>query len=586
MTRCVVPPSYFGDEAMKRSNGGAACYIRATCYPRVTLAIVLLGCGGGNGGGAMAPTTARPIAATTAAMAPTRDDGDEARDGAETATMATATDRGDSGVDGDYVPLVTATVVAGVGPGGHLLCGTATLTEDVYARALRPIAPLGTHHTTVDMTCRRAGRSVVPLRPRFGEFLPSGVGTGELVLPTGWPDGAGRAAVGVSLHLFNATSDDLSGLSGLEVIPADPSEVEHTASLSYNGPMGFNIGAGEEETVVHETTLAAQTLVGIFPHMHQLGTEFRAVLRRSGGESVVLYDDEYQFESQEFVPLAEIEVQSGDILETSCTWINTTKFPVGWGTSSEAEMCYSILMSYDLTEQPVRRTKRQEAGRAIITAPAAAPILPSTRVAVVTRGRPVKEEPMRFVRGIHVLVTLGVLAAAAPARAQTWRLVWSDEFNGASGSFPNSANWNYDVGNNGGWGNGEWEFYCAAGSNTPPCSASNPMVQNGSGSLVIRARRVVRDLDVDPRSPRQFSCSTASSGAWAVPRPCVAAFWMLGKTSAGGWPRAARSTSWSGSSTTAPTPQLRPRARLLGPASNGFSRLPGGGWWRPSYHIY
>ena len=49
---------------------------------------------------------------------------------------------------------------------------------------------------------------------------------------------------------------------------------------------------------------------------------------------------------------------------------------------------------------------------------------------------------MRFVRGIHVLVTLGVLAAAAPARAQTWELVWSDEFNGASGSFPNSANWN------------------------------------------------------------------------------------------------------------------------------------------------
>jgi hypothetical protein len=186
-----------------------------------------------------------------------------------------------------------------------------------------------------------------PCGPEFGEFYASGVGTGELVLPDGV---ALLASAGqqlrVSLHLFNATSDDLSGISGLEVIPVDPSEVEHTASLSYNGPMGFNIGAGEEETVVHETTLGAQTLVGIFPHMHQLGTAFRAVLRRSGGETIVLWDDEYQFESQEFAPLAEIEVQAGDVLETSCTWRNTTTADVGWGTSSEAEMCYSILMSY------------------------------------------------------------------------------------------------------------------------------------------------------------------------------------------------------------------------------------------------
>jgi hypothetical protein len=186
-----------------------------------------------------------------------------------------------------------------------------------------------------------------PCGPEFGEFYASGVGTGELVLP----DGVALLApagqqLRVGLHLFNATENDLSGISGLEVIPVDASEVEHTASLSYNGPMFFNIGAGEEHTEVHQTTLGAQTLVGIFPHMHQLGTEFRAVLRRSGGEEVVLWDDDYQFESQEFAPLSEIEVQSGDTLETSCTWFNSTKADVGWGTSSEAEMCYSILMSY------------------------------------------------------------------------------------------------------------------------------------------------------------------------------------------------------------------------------------------------
>jgi len=337
---------------MKRSNGGPG--LLHSSHMRtlgLTLAIVFLGCGGGNGGGG------------DGADDGSTDSGDDGSDGADGADDGSddgsdgaddgddGSDDGpspDSGVDGDYVPLVTATWSLASGQSDTYICGTATLTEDVYARALRPIAPLGTHHTTVDMNLASGPDDPsFPCGPEFGEFYASGVGTGELVLPEGV---ALLAPAGqqlrVSLHLFNATSEDLSGLSGLEVIPVDQSEVKHTASLSYNGPMGFNIGAGEEETVVHETTLGAQTLVGIFPHMHQLGTEFRAVLRRSGGESIVLYDDDYQFESQEFIALAEIEVQSGDVLETSCTWVNTTKFPVGWGTSSEAEMCYSILMSY------------------------------------------------------------------------------------------------------------------------------------------------------------------------------------------------------------------------------------------------
>ncbi len=41
----------------------------------------------------------------------------------------------------------------------------------------------------------------------------------------------------------------------------------------------------------------------------------------------MLWDDDYQFESQEFAPLPEVAVQSGDVLGTSCT------------------MCFTVLMS-------------------------------------------------------------------------------------------------------------------------------------------------------------------------------------------------------------------------------------------------
>jgi beta-glucanase (GH16 family) len=146
-------------------------------------------------------------------------------------------------------------------------------------------------------------------------------------------------------------------------------------------------------------------------------------------------------------------------------------------------------------------------------------------------------------RRAQLLALAVILTGAVQARAQSWNLTWSDEFNGAAGTFPDATRWSYDVGNNGGWGNGEWEFYCAAGSNTPPCSAANPNAfMNGSGSLVIRARRDASGTWTSTRmlTSGKFSAQygriearmrlVAANGLWP-------AFWMLG-TNIGsvGWP--------------------------------------------------
>jgi hypothetical protein len=40
----------------------------------------------------------------------------------------------------------------------------------------------------------------------------------------------------------------------------------------------------------------------------------------------------------------------------------------------------------------------------------------------------------------------------------SWRLVWSDEFSGASGSAPDPVKWGYDLGGTG-WGNNERSIY-------------------------------------------------------------------------------------------------------------------------------
>src|ERR1700722_7101328 len=74
---------------------------------------------------------------------------------------------------------------------------------------------------------------------------------------------------------------------------------------------------------------------------------------------------------------------------------------------------------------------------------------------------------------------------------------WCQEFNGAAGS-PDTTVWNFDLGNNNGWGNGEVEVYCGPpgySGNPSQCpttfsTPTAPVYIDGSGHLVIQPRNV------------------------------------------------------------------------------------------------
>ncbi|THV26567.1 glycosyl hydrolase family protein [Glycomyces paridis] len=68
---------------------------------------------------------------------------------------------------------------------------------------------------------------------------------------------------------------------------------------------------------------------------------------------------------------------------------------------------------------------------------------------------------------------------ADPADVQAQALTWSDEFNAASGTAPDSSKWRYDIGG-GGWGNNEHQYYTNSTSNA---------AHDGNGNMVITARR-------------------------------------------------------------------------------------------------
>jgi uncharacterized protein (TIGR03437 family) len=102
-------------------------------------------------------------------------------------------------------------------------------------------------------------------------------------------------------------------------------------------------------------------------------------------------------------------------------------------------------------------------------------------------------------RAICFASCLLLVSVAGFAQTTTgWKLIWSDEFNSAAGSPPDPANWNYDLGNNNGWGNGEAEVYTQSASN---------VFQDGKGNLVIRA---IRDASGNYTSAR---LQTGSPGA-------------------------------------------------------------------------
>ena len=76
-------------------------------------------------------------------------------------------------------------------------------------------------------------------------------------------------------------------------------------------------------------------------------------------------------------------------------------------------------------------------------------------------------------------LAVALLASGCNDQPPTWNLVWSDEFDGAAGSAPDAAFWDYDVGGSG-WGNDELQFYTARPENVS---------LDGDGFLAITARK-------------------------------------------------------------------------------------------------
>ncbi|WP_027644420.1 carbohydrate-binding protein [Salinispora oceanensis] len=140
-------------------------------------------------------------------------------------------------------------------------------------------------------------------------------------------------------------------------------------------------------------------------------------------------------------------------------------------------------------------------------------------------------------------------SAAVPTPAPGWSLVWSDDFDGAAGTLPSSANWIIDLGTSypGGppnWGTGEIQTYTDSTANLSHDGAGNlritPLRDSAGGWTSARIETVRTDfkppaggvLAIEGRLQVPNVTGAPAAGYWP-------AFWALGSPYRGNfqnWP--------------------------------------------------
>lgn len=163
-----------------------------------------------------------------------------------------------------------------------------------------------------------------------------------------FPDGGLRIEPGTSfvlqIHYNNgAGAEDVRDSSGFRVWHEPVGGAEY--GLFEVGALIFPpIADGEEASANHACTVREDTtLVASWPHMHEIGSEFITVVERQNGsvESIIELSG-WQFEAQ-LIYDTPIELRAGDVLRTTCSWVNNTGSTVVPGLGTSDEMCFNFM---------------------------------------------------------------------------------------------------------------------------------------------------------------------------------------------------------------------------------------------------
>jgi len=267
---------------------------------------------------------------------------------ADSAADGSTEDASDPG-DGQWTGLIMSEWELAGGTESYY-CERLTVAEDTFVTGLKSLNPLGTHHVVLTLaqpTQPDGGYPCDVLTNTNRGLYAAGVGSNEFKFPEGVAlhIAAGQQLL-LNLHLYNVQEKSITGTSGVLVQTIAAEDVVHEAEMVFAGPISLSIPPGDVVQQGQCTTGHDTTVVGLFPHMHQLGTHIRVTLNSSVVGAVTIHDQDYDFLEQTIYPIDSIQMRSGDTVAVECTYRNDTGATVTWGDSSKQEMCLGVLLRY------------------------------------------------------------------------------------------------------------------------------------------------------------------------------------------------------------------------------------------------
>ncbi|MDB5219697.1 MAG: hypothetical protein JWO86_7624 [Myxococcaceae bacterium] len=175
----------------------------------------------------------------------------------------------------------------------------------------------------------------------------------ELPPEAGLPEGPGIHLV-VQMHFVNPAHLAVEDTSGFDLCTTEQLRPNDADVMAF-GTTEITVPARGSRSVDCSIPVPADGatthLFAAFPHMHKLGTSIVTTVRPGGtGEPVDLGSvPNWDYANQTWLPIDYV-LRPGDVVESKCSWKNPSDHGVGYGPTSDDEMCFSYVMYFPKIE--------------------------------------------------------------------------------------------------------------------------------------------------------------------------------------------------------------------------------------------
>ena len=200
-------------------------------------------------------------------------------------------------------------------------------------------APSGTH---------RRCNGIHPGAYLMAAWLP---GTPALVLPkdVGMEMPSGPTAQFILENHYNNTAryQGATDNSGVKVCATNKPKSQH-AAIHWLGSENITLlpnSAGSAQGTCTPSGSDPIHILGVIPHLHQLGRRVTMTVLRANGTREVMHEGAFEFENQTYYP-KKLQLNAGDRVQTRCEYMNDTSNVVTLGEKTTQEMCYMFTLAY------------------------------------------------------------------------------------------------------------------------------------------------------------------------------------------------------------------------------------------------